>query len=289
MAQSFTVYAPEHPGITSGDEDSYKALDDMWDLVLYYYDLFDKLGLKAPAVVGHSFGGMIAGEIAATDPTRVGKLVLISPLGLWRDDSPIRNYIVTPQTELPALLFKDQHHPSLKRITLNPEDQQGFIRITWALGCTGKFMWPIPDKGLRKRLHRIAAPTLIVWGKDDKLLPAVYADEFRKGIPGAKVHLVADGAHMMPLEEPAQARRDGREVHQGLARRPGCSSSLADWRCVEYFHTGLSDNPCAWTFDCSCECEWIKCNATPLKCRVLPSWRCLSSPRPARAQRMDSQ
>ena len=204
LAKSFTVYAPEHPGITSGDEDSYKALDDMWDLVLYYYDLFDKLGLKAPAVVGQSFGGMIAGEIAATDPTRVGKLVLISPLGLWRDDSPIRNYIVTPQTELPALLFKDEHHPSLKRITLNPEDQDGFIRITWALGCTGKFMWPIPDKGLRKRLHRIAAPTLIVWGKDDKLLPAVYADEFRKGIPGAKVHLVADGAHMMPLEDPAQ-------------------------------------------------------------------------------------
>ncbi len=176
----------------------------MWDLVLYYYDLFDKLGLKSPALVGHSFGGMIAGEVAATDPTRISKLVLISPLGLWRDDSPIRNYIVTPQTELPALLFKDQHHPSLKRITLNPEDQEGFIRITWALGCTGKFMWPIPDKGLRKRLHRIAAPTLIVWGKDDKLLPAVYADEFRKGIHGAKVDLVAGGAHMMPLEEPVK-------------------------------------------------------------------------------------
>jgi len=204
LGKSFTVYAPEHPGITSGDEDAYKALDDIWDLVLYYYDLFDKLGLKSPAVVGHSFGGMIAGEVAATDPTRVSKLVLISPLGLWRDDSPIRNYIVTPQTELPALLFKDQHHPSLKRITLKPEDQQGFIRITWALGCTGKFMWPIPDKGLRKRLHRIAAPTLVVWGKDDKLLPAVYADEFKKGIPNAKVDLVAGGAHMMPLEEPAK-------------------------------------------------------------------------------------
>ena len=235
LAQSFTVYAPEHPGITAGDEDSYKALDDMWDLVLYYYDLFDKLGLKAPAVVGHSFGGMIAGEIAATDPTRVGKLVLISPLGLWRDDSPIRNYIVTPQTELPALLFKDQHHPSLKRITLNPEDQDGFIRITWALGCTGKFMWPIPDKGLRKRLHRIAAPTLIVWGKDDQLLPAVYADEFRKGIPGAKIHLVDNGAHMMPLEEPGDARRDSREVHQGLAgNAPFITCGLAAPRILPY-------------------------------------------------------
>src|SRR5260370_10640628 len=201
LGKSFTVYAREQPGITPGDEDAYKPLEDIWVLVLYYYDLFDKLGLKSPAVVGHSFGGMIAGEVAATDPTRVSKLVLISPLGLWRDDSPIRNYIVTPQTELPALLFKDQHHPSLKSITLNPEDQQGFIGITWALGCTGNFMWPIPDKGLRKRLHRIAAPTLIVWGKDDKLLPAVYAYEFKKGIPNAKIHLVAGGGDMMPLEE----------------------------------------------------------------------------------------
>src|SRR6266478_464394 len=50
LGKAFTVYAPEHPGITSGDEDAYKALDDIWDLVLYYYDLFDKLGLKSPAV-----------------------------------------------------------------------------------------------------------------------------------------------------------------------------------------------------------------------------------------------
>src|SRR5258708_38570412 len=69
MAKSFTVYAPEHPGITAGDEDSYKALGDMWDLVLYYYDLFDKLGLKSPAVVGHSFGRTVSGESPATPPT----------------------------------------------------------------------------------------------------------------------------------------------------------------------------------------------------------------------------
>jgi pimeloyl-ACP methyl ester carboxylesterase len=203
LARDFTVYAPEHPGITSGDEDAIKALDDMWDLVLYYYDLFDKLGLKAPAVVGHSFGGMIAAEVAATDPARVGKLALLSPLGLWRDDAPIRNYIVTPQAELPALLFRDEHHPALKRIVVNPEDQDGTIRIQWALGCTGKFMWPIPDKGLRKRMHRIAAPTLVLWGKHDRLLPTVYADEFKQGIPTAQVEMI-DGAHMAPLEDPAR-------------------------------------------------------------------------------------
>jgi len=71
LGKSFTVYAPEHPGITAGDEDAYKALDDIWDLVLYYYEMFDKLELEAPAVVGHSFGGMVAAEIAANSPLAV--------------------------------------------------------------------------------------------------------------------------------------------------------------------------------------------------------------------------
>jgi len=62
----------------------------------------------------------------------------------------------------------------------------------------------LPDKGLSKRMHRIAAPTLIIWGKDDKLLPAVYAEEFKKRIPQAKVEMIEGGAHMMPLEEPAK-------------------------------------------------------------------------------------
>jgi pimeloyl-ACP methyl ester carboxylesterase len=127
----------------------------------------------------------------------------VSPLGLWRDDSPIRNYIVTPQTELPALLFKDAHHPSLKRIILNPEDQQGYIRITWALGCTGKFMWPIPDKGLKKRIHRIKAiPTLLVWGQDDRLVPLVYKDEFARRLERTRLEVVKNAGHAPHLEQP---------------------------------------------------------------------------------------
>ena len=105
LARDFTVYAPEHPGTSAGDPDAVKSLDDLWDLVLYYYEMFDKLGLDAPAVVGHSFGGMVAAELAATNPKRVGKLVLIDPLGLWRDDAPIKNYMVAPQGELDPLFF----------------------------------------------------------------------------------------------------------------------------------------------------------------------------------------
>ena len=203
LANDFTVYAPEHPGTSQGDPDAIARLDDLWDLVLYYYEMFDRLGLDAPAVVGHSFGGMVAAELAATSPKRVGKLVLIDALGLWRDDAPIKNYMVTPQPELDPLFFHDPNHPARKQVFMNLEEADSIIRVTWALACTGKFIWPLPDKGLRKRIHRISAPTLIVWGKEDGLTKPIYAEEFRKLIPGSRLEMVANAAHMAPLEQPA--------------------------------------------------------------------------------------
>jgi pimeloyl-ACP methyl ester carboxylesterase len=207
LAKDFTVYAPEHPGTSEGDPNAIAHLDNLWDLILYYYEMFDQLGLDAPALVGHSFGGMVAAELAATNPRRVGKLVLINPLGLWRDDAPIKNYMVTPQAELDPLFFHDPNHPARKLVFMNPEEADSIIRVSWALACTGKFIWPIPDKGLRKRTHRIAAPTLIIWGEQDGLVKPAYAEEFHKLIRGSRVEFVAKAAHMAPLEQPAAVAR----------------------------------------------------------------------------------
>jgi pimeloyl-ACP methyl ester carboxylesterase len=86
-----------------------------------------------------------------------------------------------------------------------PEDekaqQDAQIRLTWSLACTGKFIWPIPDKGLKKRIHRIKAPTLLVWGKSDKLVPPVYAQEFASRIAGARVEMIEQAAHVPQLEQ----------------------------------------------------------------------------------------
>jgi pimeloyl-ACP methyl ester carboxylesterase len=74
----------------------------------------------------------------------------------------------------------------------------------WALGCTGKFFWPIADHGLGRRLHRVTAPTLVIWGKQDALVPVIYAEEFGKRIVGAKVALIDNCGHIPQLEQPAQ-------------------------------------------------------------------------------------
>src|SRR5438105_3221378 len=62
LAVSNTVYAPRHPGTSAGDSEAIHRLDDWWDLIIYYGELFDHLGLDAPVLVGHSFGGMLACE-----------------------------------------------------------------------------------------------------------------------------------------------------------------------------------------------------------------------------------
>jgi pimeloyl-ACP methyl ester carboxylesterase len=75
------------------------------------------------------------------------------------------------------------------------------------MGATGKFIWPIPDKGLKKRIHRVAAPTLVVWGKEDRLVPPVYAEEFAGRIRGARVQMVDAAGHAPHLEQPEKVAR----------------------------------------------------------------------------------
>ncbi len=214
LARSFTVYAPEHPGTTPGRPDDVYHLDGVWDLVLCYDELLDGLGISRAAFVGHSFGAMVACEVAAAYPARVTRLALLDPIGLWRDDAPVGNWMLLNPGDLAGSVFHDPDGEAARRMFAPSEDPEARImarvRLTWAMGATGKFIWPIPDKGLKKRIHRIKAPTLLVWGKDDSLVPPVYADEFARRITGARVETVDRAGHAPHLEQP--------EIVAGLVR-----------------------------------------------------------------------
>src|SRR5262249_15743025 len=151
LAASHTVYAPEHPGTTPGRADDVYHLDGLWDLVLCYDELLDGLGLEQAALVGHSFGAMVAGEVAAAYPGRAGRLALLDPIGLWRDDAPITNWMLLHPTEMPAYVFRDPAGEGARRMFAPPEDPEARapakVQLMWAMGATGKFIWPIPDKG----------------------------------------------------------------------------------------------------------------------------------------------
>lgn len=205
LAASFTVYAPLHPGLS--DPDSIRNIDNLWDLVLYYYELFDALGLRDPAVIGHSFGGMVAAEVAATNPERMSKLVLIDSLGLWRDDYPMKDPMGMPHEAVTAASFFDAEGEVAQALTKAPEDPDAkndyLIQDMWAKACTSKFMWPIPDRGLKYRIHRIVAPTLVIWGKNDGITDPIYAQEFADKIQNApvQVEVVEEAGNYPHLEQ----------------------------------------------------------------------------------------
>jgi pimeloyl-ACP methyl ester carboxylesterase len=206
LAGTCRVYAPLHPGTTSGDPDAVHALRDWLDLVVYYGELFDRLKLDKPTLAGHSFGGMVAAELAATLPHSVEKLILLDPLGLWLDEHPVKNWMVLSEADRRPSLFADPAGEAAVRFFAVPADPRERVDVlaqfVWSQACTGKFVWPLPDRGLRRRIHRIAAPTLIVWGKADRIAAPAYAAEFTARIAGAKVEIIENAGHLPHLEQP---------------------------------------------------------------------------------------
>ncbi len=208
LAERFTVYAPVHPGAPGST--GVETLDDVHDLTLAYDELLDALGLDRPHLVGHFFGGMVAAELGAVFPRRVGKLVLVSPLGLWLDGAPSADLLILPVEELLATMWRDPASEAAQRWVTSPDaDPDNVPALAESLerrSAMAKFVWPIPDKGLVKRLHRIASPTLLVWGADDRANPIVYADEWRRHVKPATTRIVP-GGHMVIHESPDVAAR----------------------------------------------------------------------------------
>ena len=204
LAERYTVYAPLHPGVAGSE--GVETLDDVLDLTLAYDELLTALGLAQPHLCGHFFGGMVAAELAAVLPGRVGRLALIAPLGLWLDEVPTGDVIILPREELLAALWKDPESEAARRWATLPEAEEenvaAQIESIQRLSAMARFVWPIPDKGIKKRLHRISAPTLLLWGDADRVNPIVYVEEWQRRIKGAEVRLL-DGGHMVLHESPA--------------------------------------------------------------------------------------
>ena len=69
------------------------------------------------------------------------------------------------------------------------------------LAAAGKFLWPLPDKGLARRAYRIKAPTLILWGEQDQINPPSYADDFQRLIADSRIETLPNAGHLLMLEQ----------------------------------------------------------------------------------------
>ena len=206
LSERYTIFAPEFPGMNPADSFAIHKLDDIFDVVLAYEEALRSLELTGAPVIGQSFGGMLAAELASFFPGLFGKVVLLAPLGLWNSANPWTfDVLAGPADARPGVLFADPTAPGPKAMLAAPSDADQAldqaVRKTWALGCAAKFLWPIPERGLCKRLHRITAPTLIVWGEDDSLVPVAYAQEFGKRIHGSRVEIISNCGHILQVEQ----------------------------------------------------------------------------------------
>jgi pimeloyl-ACP methyl ester carboxylesterase len=206
LARDFAVYAPFHPGVQGST--GVETLEDVFDLTLAYDELLSALGLPTAALVGHFFGGMVAAELAAVFPARASRLVLASPLGLWRNDVPPADVVILPPDELAAVLWRDPEGEVARQWAALPEgDDENVaaqIESVQRRAAMAKFVWPIPEKGIRKRLHRVVAPALVLWGEGDRANPVVYAEDWQRFLKGAAVRFLP-GGHMILQEAPAAA------------------------------------------------------------------------------------
>jgi pimeloyl-ACP methyl ester carboxylesterase len=199
LAEHYSVYAPAHPGFGSGQ--GIEHLDDVWDFAVYYLDFLDEIGIEKTHLVGHALGGMLAAEIAALAPERIDRLVLVCPVGLWLDPVPIPDFSSFSPEQLVKTALHDPTGPVGDSLLAQFRDPDRAPESYRCLASAAKFLWPIPDKGLKKRIHRVKAPTLIVWGASDGLIPTVYAHAFRAAIPGSRLTILNGAGHLPMLEQ----------------------------------------------------------------------------------------
>jgi pimeloyl-ACP methyl ester carboxylesterase len=213
LGARFHVLAPRLPGF--GGSTGEHELLDMYDAVHHLLDVADALGVENAPLVGHCLGGMFAAELAATQPKRFTKLALIAPWGLWLEDKPSLDFFAAPRAEMASALHGPNSSeareaggpPAPPPADETPEQQSARIEAaverSKAMTSAARFLWPIPNRGLSKRLHRVGAPTLLLWGVEDGVLPSDYGRAFQQHIAGSRLQVIPGAAHMPHLQAPA--------------------------------------------------------------------------------------
>jgi pimeloyl-ACP methyl ester carboxylesterase len=201
------VICPYHPGFgESGDDPSFTTLHDY---VMHYLELFDLLKLDTFHLVGLSLGGYLAAMFACEHGHRVNKLALIAPAGILDPEHPMTDILVVPGDQVPGLLVSN-FDVLKKRLPEKPD--LDFIGDRYReSGTFARLIWEHPiDPKFTRHLHRIKAPTLIVWGDEDKVIPVQQAETWRRHVPQAEIKVFKGAGHLVHLEKPEAVTEIGK-------------------------------------------------------------------------------
>jgi pimeloyl-ACP methyl ester carboxylesterase len=203
LARERTVIVPSLPGFPGGER-GHTVLDNHLDWMLAVRHLLQKTGLDGADLAGSSVGGSFAAEIAAIWPGSVRRLALIAPWGLFDEKEPMTDPWAQRAHEVPALLCADpERWNQLKTEPEGANSPEWPIEQTRASEAAARAFWPLGNTRLEKRLPLIAAPTLLIWGAEDRILPRSYADRFAAVIRGeTRISMIPGAGHLAELDKP---------------------------------------------------------------------------------------
>jgi len=202
LAQRFRVVAPRHPGFGTTPRPAW--FRSVNDIAYLYLDLIDRLDLHRVTLVGSSFGGWVALELAVRSTARLGRLVLIDSLGLkfgGREERDIADIYALPADEALRRTFTDPARFVPDYAALDETELQAIAHDREATALYG---WKpyMHNPALVNWLHRIAVPSLVLWGDKDGIVAPSYGEKLAAALPHARFERVIGAAHYPQIEQP---------------------------------------------------------------------------------------
>ena len=203
LAKERTVIVPSLPGFPGGER-GHSVLDSHLDWLLAVRQLLEGAGLAGADLAGSSVGASLAAEVAAIWPHTVKRLALIAPFGLFDETDPATDPWAQRPPDVPGLFCSNP--ANWEMLKTEPEglnSPEWPIEQVRASEAAARIFWPLGNTKLEKRLPLITAPTLLLWGAEDRIMPRSYADKFAKGIKGkSEIKVIAGAGHLAELDKP---------------------------------------------------------------------------------------
>jgi len=203
LAAHYTLWAPTHPGFgRSGDAEWMEGIDDLARFHLWF---MDAASLGRPHVMGHSIGGWAAAEMAAMSPGAIDRLILVAPAGLKPEKGEILDIFFHTPARVRELTVHDPkaipewdelfgRAPTPAELEIAERNREMTARLTWK-----PYMH---NPRLDRFLPRVANPTLILWGREDHIIPVECGEQYRRALPNAKLTVLEKCGHLPPIEQP---------------------------------------------------------------------------------------
>ena len=200
LSQHFTVYAPSHPGYDGADRADW--VRTVTDVSHFHLGLVRTLGLGQVTIIGFSLGGWIAAEMAAMCPDRVKGMVLVGAVGIKPQVGEIAELLMVSPEQTRALAFYDlSKAPTQEGI---PQEQQEALWRNREM--TSRLCWKpyMHNPNLPEYLKLVRVPTLIVWGRQDGVVPLNAGEIYHEVLEGSSLHVIEECGHAPEIEKPRE-------------------------------------------------------------------------------------